>query len=214
MTQSGDAKLVDMTMSGFFDAVAARVSTPGGGAVAGAAGALAATLARMVAAYSMDKDKQGDDQDPVWPIADRLRELDDALRQSIDDDAAAYGAYVAVSKDKSGTPEAKKKRQEATRQSMGVPMEIAAKSNDVLEALESLVALGNKWLLSDLEAAAILAEATVRCAGCSVRVNADMLADSDEAGEARSRMDAMEHGAKRRLSSILEALGERLKGRA
>ncbi len=214
MTQSGDAKLIDMTLSGFFDVVAARVSTPGGGAVAGAAGALAATLARMVAAYSMDKDKQSDQGNPVWPIADRLRQLDEALRKSIDDDAAAYGAYVAVSKDKSGTPEAREKRQQATRQSMGVPMEIAAKSSDVLEALESLVGLGNKWLLSDLEAAAILAEATVRCAGCSVRVNANMLSDSGEASEARSRLDALEQGAKLRLSSILQALNERLKGGA
>ncbi|GJM26273.1 MAG: sugar ABC transporter substrate-binding protein [Phycisphaerae bacterium] len=209
MTQMGDSKLVDMKLSEFFDAVAARISTPGGGAVAGAAGALGATLARMVAAYSMHKGKQTDQACTVWPIADRLRQLDEALRRSIDDDAEAYGAYVVVSKAKNDTPESREQLQQATRRSMGVPMDIAAKSNDVLDSLYELVERGNKWLLSDLEAAAILAEATVRCAGCSVRVNADQLADSAEANEARSRIDALEQSAQRQLSEILKALGER-----
>ncbi len=211
MTQAGDSKLVDMGLSEFFDAVSARVSTPGGGAVAGAVGALGATLSRMVAAYSMHKDRQTDQNCPVWSIADRLRQLDESLRQSIDDDAKAYGAYVAVSKAKNDTPEAKEELQQATRRSMGVPMGIATKSNDVLGALIDLMEWGNKWLLSDLEAAAILAEATVRCAACSVRVNADQLADSVEAEEAGRRIDALEHAANTRLSEIIRGLRTRMK---
>jgi formiminotetrahydrofolate cyclodeaminase len=211
MTQTDDSKLVDMKLCGFLDAVAARVSTPGGGAVAGAAGALAAALARMVATYSMHKDRQTDQTCPVWPIADRFRQLDEALRKSIDDDAAAYGAYVAVSKAKCDTPDAKEKLQQATRRSMGVPMEIAARSVDVLESLTALLEWGNKWLLSDLEVAAILAEAAVRSAGCSVRVNANQLTDSVEADAARSRIDALEQAARDRLSEILKGLSDRTK---
>ncbi|HNO77505.1 MAG TPA: cyclodeaminase/cyclohydrolase family protein, partial [Phycisphaerae bacterium] len=174
-------------------------------------GALAATLARMVAAYSMDKDKQGDDQDPVWPIADRLRALDEALRQSIDDDAAAYGAYVAVSKDKSGTPEAKEKRKQAIRGSLKVPLDIAAKSYEVLESLRDLVQPCNKWLFSDLEAAAILAEATVRCANRSVWVNANLLADSEEADEAMKQTNELEQSGNKLLSEIVTRLWQRVK---
>ncbi len=211
MTQSHQLKLIDITLGEFYDSVADRVSTPGGGAVAGAAGALAATLSRMVAVYSMHKDRQEDQSCPVWPIADRLRKLDEVLRQTIDEDAAAYGAYVKVSKAKDGTPEAKEKLQQATRRSMGVPMNIAAKSNDVLDGLFDLVDWGNKWLLSDLEAAAILAEATVRCAGCSVRVNANQLSDPGEAEEAMKRIDALEQAGRKRLSDILGGLDRRMK---
>lgn len=206
MTDTNKSALVNLTLDDFLSAVAKRASTPGGGAVAAAAGALAACLARMVTGYSVPNDEEGNANHPAAQILVRLIEFDVRLRSLVDEDAQAYEAYVAASRDKSGRPEALERREAVTRMSMEVPMQIASASNDVLGALQELTAVANKWLLSDLEASAILAEAAVRAAGCFVRVNAAALKDEAGANSARLEVKTLEESAGARLSEVLKLL--------
>ncbi len=210
MSDTNESKLVDLPLNDFLDAVAKRQSTPGGGAVAGVAGALATSLARMVAAYSTSKKATNEHNECFKQIADRLQQLDRSLRDSIDRDAKAYGAYVAASRDKSGSAESVEQRRAATLNSMAVPMSIAVHAKGTLDVLCEMVPAGSKWLLSDLEAAAILAEATVRCAGCFVRVNTELLQDPATADDAHKRISTLEQSAQGVLSKIVKARRTRL----
>ncbi|MCK4626821.1 MAG: cyclodeaminase/cyclohydrolase family protein, partial [Phycisphaerae bacterium] len=104
------------------------------------------------------------------------------------DDAAAYTLYTEANKCEDETKAAKMAT--ALAAAIDVPRQMAALA---ISVMESLIALGehcNKYLLTDLSAAAILAEAVVRLSDYNVRVNAAGLTDksaADDLREASSR---------------------------
>ncbi len=203
MTADRNELLVDLQLNDFLDRLAQRVPTPGGGAVAGAAGALSSALARMVAEYSITKKTSEDERVSLASILDRLRRADHMMRCLIDEDAQAYGAYSQLAGVKERDEETERAKQQALQLAMTVPLSIAATAADTLAVMQELAARVNRWMYSDLEAAAILAEATVRCAACSVRVNVSAARESEAADRMVGSLADIERTAKGRLDDVL-----------
>ena len=90
--------LTKQSVDEFLDAVAQRTPTPGGGSVAGAAGALACALARMVAAYSIRKNTDQSVRDRTENVLDRLRRAEEILRSLVTQDTVAYAGMSAAAK--------------------------------------------------------------------------------------------------------------------
>ena len=90
-----------------------------------------------------------------------------------------------------------------------VPLEMCAVAGEALTAMEELAPLAGRFLLSDLEAAAVLAEAAVRCARCTVRTNAANLQDRATADRTRHALREMEQRACHRLQAIRQAIAAR-----
>lgn len=197
--------LTALPVGTFLDRLAAREPTPGGGAVAGVAGALSCALGRMVAAYSIGK-KTGDrDREAIEDWSKRLCRTEGVLRCLVEDDARAYAAYSALPKDAD-----EKEKARALERAMTVPLGICAAVRDALEVFKSLAPKAGRYMLSDLEAAAILAEATVRCAGCSVRVNAAMLADRARADNVLADLNRIAQASAGALDAVTQALRGRV----
>ena len=163
------------TWSEFLDAVAARAPTPGGGAVAAAAGALAAAMGEMVLNYSLGKKDLATHAATFEDALAQLHRARQLLLRLVVEDQAAYEALTAARKQGDATA-----RDAALLTAIRVPQSIAATAAAVLEQAERVAPVANRWLLSDLAVCAELAMATIRCAGYNVRVN---LADVSEAAE-------------------------------
>jgi glutamate formiminotransferase/formiminotetrahydrofolate cyclodeaminase len=173
--------LLGETVSAFLDRLADRTPTPGGGAVAALAGALAASMARMVGAYSSGRQSSPEQPQPVTALCDELAIADRMLRRLVQEDAAAYEQVAqALRAAREPSEEANRRLHEAIAIAMAVPMEIAAIAASTLNVIQRLLPMASPYLLSDVGVAAVAADACIKAAAYSVRVNAAELTDESE----------------------------------
>jgi formiminotetrahydrofolate cyclodeaminase len=172
----------DMTVAGFLDATAAKVPTPGGGAVAGVAGAMSAALAGMVVSYSLGKKAFAAQQAQLELDASLLTRARAMFMRLAEEDAAAYGLVNELSRLPEADPRRVAEMATAAQAAVDVPMAVATLSLDLLREYARLVTMTNRHLRSDLAMAAVLAAATARSAWWNVVVNVPGLPEGDRAG--------------------------------
>ncbi len=192
-------------------AIARKSPAPGGGAVAGTAGALAASLAGMVLAYSTGKKDLTQHAQKHEALAAQCAKASCQLLELADADTAAYAELNALQRLDESDPRRKAAFPEAAQRCVDVPLGVQRICVGLLEAFEQLAPIANKWLLSDLKIAAILAEATVRASDCNVEVNAPTLGEAvsrDAEREAQAiSLKACERASKllRSVEALIEA---------
>lgn len=169
--------LAALSIDEFLDRVADRTPTPGGGGVAGLAGALACAMGRMVAAYSIKKSTEAPARERVESLSGQLKVTDQLLRGLITQDGVAYSEMTAARKAlQDGRLEAPAFHNAVLR-AIAVPMEMAAAVSRALAAMDAFKGDATPYLLSDLGVAAVLADATAHAAAYSVRINVGELTD-------------------------------------
>jgi len=171
----------DMTVGGFLDATAAKLPTPGGGAVAGLSGAMSAALAGMVVSYSLGKKAFAAQQAQLEQDSALLARARAMFMRLAAEDAAAYGLVNELSR----LPESDARRAaempQAARAAVDVPMAVATLALDLLREYERMIGMTNRHLRSDLAIAAVLAGATARSSWWNVVVNVAGLPEGDRA---------------------------------
>lgn len=195
--------MMDETINGFLDRLAQRQPTPGGGSVAALAGALAACMARMAAAYSVGNKTEAAKAERVHTTMEELARADALLRELVSADAAAYETMTATAAEKGRDSVA---YAAAVRDAAGVPLQIAAMTGRVLEILNGFSSDCSKYLISDLGVAAVLADATVRAAGFSVRINLSEIADRAVRDRMAAELEAIidrASGSRRRIEDFV-----------
>ncbi len=163
-----------LTVDGFLDALAAKTAAPGGGAAAGMVGATACALASMVVEFSIGKKNLAEHQPALVDAQGRLARARRLMLDLADEDAAAYGAVNELSRLPEGDPR-RAALPAAQRASVQVPMTMLAACTDVLRLMETLAPIANRFLRSDLAAAAVMAAGAARSALWNVRVNVQSL---------------------------------------
>ena len=169
----------------FAAATAAKQPTPGGGSVAGVVGALAVALGEMSLNFTRGKKKYAEHEEYHAQLSKRLARARGMFEDLVADDVAAYGLYQQTSR-MEDSPEKAEAVELALAAAIDVPREAAKLALALLEDLRELRGKCNPWLLSDLVAAAVLAEATVRLCDYNVRVNVPNLSDQGPAAELRA----------------------------
>lgn len=149
--------MLEKTLRGFLEEVAARTSAPGGGAVAAVVTAIAAALVEMAAQFSS---KHWDDAGEAAARARELRARAAPLAQA---DAEAYEEVIAAR----GGPG----YNEALSRAADIPLAMAEAAAEVAEVAAELAARGNPNLRGDAVTAALLAEASARAAANLVEIN-------------------------------------------
>lgn len=159
----------NQSLGSFLDAVAARDSGPGGGAVAATALAMSAGLVAMAARLSAAQLANAEER---AAHADRLRERAAPLAER---DAQAYGEVLAAYRlPREPAPEERRERiRKALRGAAEVPAEIASIAAEVAEAGARLAREGNPNLAGDAVTAVLLADASARSAARLVEVNVE-----------------------------------------
>ncbi len=190
-----------LPLEDFLDQVAARVPTPGGGGVTAATGALACAMARMVAAYSMGKKTSPGNRMRVGALGQRLQRADELLRALVTQDGIAYTKMTEAIKNAGENPKDKEKLAAAVMGAIAVPMEMAALVSEILAIMNEFKGMANRYLLSDLGVAAVLADATARAARYSIQVNLGQLEDEDTRAKVRREIDeTVDHCSRHRAS--------------
>ncbi len=163
----------DPTPYPFLEAVASNRPTPGGGSVAALAGALAASLAHMVAGLTVNRKKYAEVQDKVTAVQEEASTLRQQLTDAITEDAAAFEAVMAAFRSKD-LPEKEKESQiqQATIGAGEVPLRVARLSYRAAQLAAELAKVGNVNAVTDATAGVLLAQAAVETAALNVKINA------------------------------------------
>ena len=199
--------------TGFLDDLARGTATPGGGSAAAFAGAASAALVTMVARLTVGKKKYIDVEPQMWQIIERADRLRQELTAAIDEDAAAFQAYMAAVKLPKDTPDQQAARalaiEQATLGAISVPLRVAYKAVDALEMAVTLAQLGNVNAISDAASSAALARACLTGAGLNVRINCLNLTDKTPVKGFMAEVNALEGQAAVKEAELKTSLVER-----
>lgn len=197
------------TIEGFLGATAARQPTPGGGAVAGLVGALAAALGEMVINFSIGPKNLEPYLAELKPALAELGRARELMQQLMVEDQLGYDAYSAARKLPKESPQRQEQLDAALLVCIRVPETIAATGIAILERCDHLVNFVNKWLLSDLAVCSDLAMAVIRCAIYSVRANLSQVTDPKDRQSIESSIGQLLSRAVELIQSVAPRIWER-----
>jgi glutamate formiminotransferase/formiminotetrahydrofolate cyclodeaminase len=209
-----DAIRAEPVSDPFLEDLAAGSATPGGGAAAAYAGAMAAGLVAMVARLTTGKKKFEDIEARMLQIVAEADALREEFLQAREDDIQAFDAVMAAyrlpkasAKDKGLRSSAIK---EATLHAAEVPLNVCRLAKHALQLANEVVEKGNLNAASDAGTAAGLAVAALRGAGANVRINLLEYPDVKESEAWLKALAALEEES----TSLDNALRSTLKERA
>ncbi len=186
--------LAQRSLEAFVDETSSESPAPGGGSVSAAVGALGAALGTMVANLSAHKRGWDERWEEFSDWAVRGRGFVEALTRLVDEDTGAFNALMTAFGLPQGSEaertEREKAIQEATRQAIEMPIEIAEQALGSMEVLKAMAEIGNPTSVSDAGVGALCARAAVRGAELNVRINAPQLTDQAVANEYLERAGA------------------------
>jgi len=174
----------------FIEQLAAPTATPGGGSASAAVGAMAAGLATMVATMSRGKKAYLQHISQFNEALARLAPLREDLKSAIDADANSYDAVMTAYKNARSADDEKVAEamiEAALKQATEVPLSVAENAFEVGRIAESLEAISNPNMKSDLTTAAALAKAAVAGAVANVDINLASIKDQSFAQQVRQR---------------------------
>jgi len=176
----------------FVEQLAAPTATPGGGSAAAAAGAMAAGLAAMVVSMSRGKKAYLQYESELSAAIARLGPLREELKAAVDADAESYDAVMKAYKQAKADPAGSDTVVDAAlKLATGVPLSVAEKAHEVARITQSLFAISNPNMKSDLTTAQALAGAAITGALANVEINLASLKDEAFAAEVRKRVEAV-----------------------
>lgn len=200
--------LAEHTLGDLLGKLGKKTPSPGGGAAAPIAGALAAALGRMVVSYSDGKPSLAEHQPLLADAAERLDRAGSLFLALADEDAAAYAELNALMKRPPEDPERRAREPGAVQAAIGAPRAALAAAGDLLRLLESLVGRSNHHLRSDLAIAAVLAEAAASSAAWNVRINLPLLTGERPRAELAAETDKALADARDRRARVERACAQ------
>jgi len=195
------------TLARFLDDLASSAPTPGGGTAAAVAGAMGASLAEMVTALTLAREKYASAHETMREIGSAAADSRVELLTLAREDSEAYDEVVAARRLPKGTDAEKAARDEklarANLRATEVPLRTARAAARLLEALPDLAEKGNPNAASDAGTAATLLEAAVQGALLNVAINLAGIPDARVAEAIRRESETLQVDAGRLRDRVL-----------
>ncbi|HOZ87100.1 MAG TPA: glutamate formimidoyltransferase [Bacteroidia bacterium] len=187
LRNSGDSKLVNMSLRAVADETASESPAPGGGSISAYVGSLGISLATMVANLSSHKKGWDDRWEEFSKWAEKGQKIKDELVNLVDADTAAFNKIMTAFGLPKSTDEEKKIRsneiQVATKFAIEVPFKVMQLCYESLEIIKAMAETGNPNSVSDAGVGALCARSAVMGAFMNVRINASGYNDKDFVNE-------------------------------
>ena len=207
-------KLVDYKVTEFVQLLASEAPAPGGGSAAALAGATGASLAAMVAALTLGKEKYREYEAQTVALQNKGNELQTRFLKLIDADTAAFNDVSAAYKLPKQTEDEKEKRREAIEQSLKkatqTPFDMMKTALECLQVVVSAVGKTNASAASDLGVAAYSLRAATEGAWLNVLINLGGIKDEafvtqykDEGGKLLAEVDKLASTVSRQILASL-----------
>ena len=183
LEDNSSKRLVDMTCTAFANETASESPAPGGGSISAYMGALAASLATMVANLSSHKAGWDERWEEFSNWAVKGQRIKDELLHLVDEDTNAFNKIMDAFGLPKKTDDEKKARtaaiQEATKYATEVPFRTMQKAFEAFEVINAMVEIGNPNSITDAGVGALCARSAVIGAGLNVKINAASLKDEE-----------------------------------
>ena len=197
----------------FVERLAAGTATPGGGAAAAYAGAMAAALVGMVGRLTVGKKKYASVEAQIQAVIESADKLRANLSAAVVEDSSAFDAVMEAFKLPKATDEDQAARAEAVEAAYihagEVPLRVARDAVATLGLAAVAAELGNINALSDAGSAGYLAGAALSGAMLNVRANAAVIQDRETANSWLKELTGLEARANDARASIDRQLRER-----
>ena len=208
--------IANYTVDEFLSKLSSSDPTPGGGALAGLAGAMSAAMLAMVCNLTIGRPRYADVEDAVRAILVEAGALQEKLLGLANADADAYGAVRDAYRLPQGTEEEKAARTAAIAQSMeratDVPVQTAEAAQAVLDLAARSGEISNRLMLGDVAVAAHLALGATRAAADQARLNLMGMSPSPFTAEMERRIAVALSGADQDAQRALDAVQRRAGG--
>lgn len=165
----------------FLEKLASASPTPGGGGASAAVGAVATSLASMVANITANNKKYASVHGDMQRLLGDLDGYRRRLLHLVELDAKAFEPISQAFKMPADTPSEIAERnlalQSALVQGCDVPLDIMCECAEVLDICKTLARKGSHMALADVAAAAVFCRAAVLGAALNIYVNAGWMTD-------------------------------------
>ncbi|MEA4980968.1 MAG: cyclodeaminase/cyclohydrolase family protein [Petrimonas sp.] len=189
-------KLQDLTLKEFLEKTAGNEPVPGGGSISALNGAIASSLAQMLANLTVGKKNYVDVEEEMKENGVKFEEYRTHFLDDIDRDSDAYNLVFGAFKLPKETVEEKalrsEKIQEATKVAALVPMEIAERAFEMLDLIVETTRKGNKNAVTDGCVAMMACRTAVLGALLNVRINLGGLKDPEFVKKLADNCDRIE----------------------
>lgn len=206
--------LKDQKIKNFLDALASKSATPGGGSVAALTGAMGAALLSMVGNLTMGKEKYLHVEEDIKKLLKESERLRADFEELIEKDVEAFNQFMAVMKLPKETEEQKKDRKQkmqiALIEAANVPLEVARKSQELLDICQEVADKGNKNVISDAGVGVMLAEAAFDSAILNIQINLGMIKEEKIKNQFNSEINTLIELAKGKKDKVLEIVKSKI----
>lgn len=201
-------EMKDWSLEQFCAVTASNEPAPGGGSVAALAGALAASLAEMVAQLTLAKKGYeavtGEMQDLIPKAAQLRKELLDEITR----DSTSFNAYMEAIALPKSTDEEKAVRKQAMQSALKiaaeVPLHVAVTAANIMPMAALLVKKGNSNAVTDGLVAAMMTRTAVLGALLNVKINLGSIQDEAYVADMKEKIHQLEEEIIHSEAKILE----------
>ena len=181
--------LTELTIKEFINKVLSNDPVPGGGSVSALNGALATSLAAMVANLTIGRKKYVEVNEIMEDLSVRFEELTRQLITDVDRVFSAFKLPKETDEEKAIRSEAIQKE---TKYAAQVPMEVARTVHSILPMIDVVARKGNSNAVTDACVSMMCARTAILGALLNVRINLTSIKDEKFVKEMSEEADMIE----------------------
>ncbi|HUI32050.1 MAG: cyclodeaminase/cyclohydrolase family protein [Dysgonamonadaceae bacterium] len=198
----------DQSIQDFLTKTASNTPVPGGGSISALNGAIATALAEMLANLTIGKKKYADVQTMMEETTQEMNFQRTRFLEEIDRDAEAYNLVFEAYKLPKETEEQNVTRtnqiEHATKQAALIPMEIAQRAFNLMDAIANTTRNGNRNAVTDGCIAMMTCRTAVLGALLNVRINLGSIKDSEFVNRLTDKCNATEEETIRKERELID----------
>ena len=209
-----EKRFAEQTIESFVQDLNSVKPMPGGGSAAAVCGSMAAALAGMSAHMTAGKKKYAAVEGRMQDIITATKILQEEMLDMAQEDADMYSLVLQAYKLPNTTAEETERRrqaiEEASKTAVIASLKVTGACVRIMKLAYTTVTEGNRMMVTDGSASALLARACQQVAAYNVRINLRGVIDKAAAAEAERLLDSLLAAGEKLQKQVLQEVEQRL----